>query len=163
MAGEGTSLFEAWGAWADGVDIRQRVLWGMQIFWWARLSKTAAFLAASIIVFDIIGRKRLEQFLARWRQEASKVAAGLWTSAWIACLQAFFLFADLGIWESESNWWLGVVAVLSLIYGCIRLDGRPGIMRRYLWLAEHDNLILIARIVAFVLIALAFHFDFLAS
>ncbi|MEU4510091.1 hypothetical protein AB0G05_11380 [Nonomuraea wenchangensis] len=74
MAGQEISYFDAWSAWADGIDIRQRVLWGLEIYWWARWAKVGAFAASLIIVVDIIGIERLE----RWFQRRKVLTRAHW-------------------------------------------------------------------------------------
>jgi hypothetical protein len=71
MTGQEISLFDAWSAWAHGVDIKQRVLWGLEIYWWARWAKVAAFIAGLVILLDIIGINRLERWF-QGKQDALK-------------------------------------------------------------------------------------------
>ena len=71
MAGQEISYFDAWSAWADGIDIRQRVLWGLEIYWWARASKIATLVAGFVVILDIIGAERVEEWVNKRQERAS--------------------------------------------------------------------------------------------
>jgi hypothetical protein len=49
-------------AWWDGEELKDCVLWGHKILIWGRFGKFAEFLAALVIVVDIIGPARLNAF-----------------------------------------------------------------------------------------------------
>ncbi|MGA5758215.1 hypothetical protein [Nonomuraea bangladeshensis] len=73
MAGQEISYLDAWSAWADGVDIRNRVLWGLEIYWWARWAKVGAFIAGLTLLLDIVGPERIERYLRQHQPETGRL------------------------------------------------------------------------------------------
>ena len=49
-------------AWWNGEELKDCVLWGHRILIWGRFGKLAEFIAALVIVIDIIGPERLNRF-----------------------------------------------------------------------------------------------------
>jgi hypothetical protein len=56
------NLFEAWHQWAHGQLAPTTILWGHQLFWWARAGKVAQAMGGLTIVAEIIGPERLRKF-----------------------------------------------------------------------------------------------------
>jgi hypothetical protein len=61
-------LFHAWHEWLAGHDTRDLIVLGMPGFWWDRLAKGLQMFGALVVVVDLVGRKRIEEF----RDELSK-------------------------------------------------------------------------------------------
>ncbi|MEL6795830.1 MAG: hypothetical protein AAFO89_03310 [Planctomycetota bacterium] len=75
--------FQAWAMWARGEDLRAATLWGLQIFWWARLSKVLGLIAALTIAVKIVGVERLKRFAAGFD------TAGVWNASRSASKKVF--------------------------------------------------------------------------
>lgn len=65
---------EAWARWFDGRPIGNYYLFGLPVFWWARIGKLMEFAAAFTAVLDIVGPERIQA-------EAGKLGAYGWNEA----------------------------------------------------------------------------------
>ena len=167
MTGQGISYFDAWSAWADGVDIRQRVLWGLEIYWWARASKIAILVAGLIIVLEIIGPERLQAYFdARRQQDPSRMAKRVHK---ILVILSIPILA-LGVWDVYLNQGWGsaffvIPGVVSVYAGLVWLKEKHGerIGSFIIKALNQSTIARYARIISLALVLAAFHFDFLAS
>jgi hypothetical protein len=55
------TLFEAWHNWLSGHLDPELSLWGIRLFWWARIGKILQIVGAVTVVVDIIGPRRLRR------------------------------------------------------------------------------------------------------
>lgn len=56
------TLGEAWSLWWAGPVGDERLLWGIELFWWARLGKLLQLVAGAAILAEIIGAEQLRAF-----------------------------------------------------------------------------------------------------
>jgi hypothetical protein len=169
MAGEPVGYFEAWALWWDGIDIKSRILGGLEIYWWARFAKIAALLGALAFLPDIIGLERLRAWLSALKKP---VESTLMVVVGILCLVLPFSFLLLVVWMKPGP--IGLLAIVLLPVGLgigayildsfIKGTGRPvGAVATVLKLTEHTTFMQFVRITSLILLLAAFHFDFLAS
>ncbi|MDL1900497.1 hypothetical protein FBR02_06975 [Anaerolineae bacterium CFX9] len=57
----------AWSLWSQGLLGSDYLLWGVAIFWWARIGRIISAVSALTIVLEIIGPERLRRFGSRLR------------------------------------------------------------------------------------------------
>ncbi|MCF6470642.1 hypothetical protein FAF44_19890 [Nonomuraea sp. MG754425] len=169
MASQVIGYLEAWSLWSDGVDIKSRVLWGLEIYWWARMAKVAALLGGLAILTDIVGTKRLQEWLATLRKPTESI---LMVTVAVLCLVLPFAlpFVATSILPRDLGLLTLVLVPVGLAIGAYILDsfikgkGRPlGAIARVVKLTEHGVFVQFVRITSLLLVIAAFHFDFLAS
>ena len=59
---ESVTWTNAWDRWWDGQQVTQHLLWGWPIFYWGRLGKIIQFLAACVVVAELLGADTLREF-----------------------------------------------------------------------------------------------------
>lgn len=59
---EQLSYVEAWSRWYSGAVVTEDYLWGIQILWWGRCGKIVALISGLLIIVEIIGPARLQDF-----------------------------------------------------------------------------------------------------
>jgi hypothetical protein len=52
----------AWQMWITGAHVEDLPLWGSDVHSWARVGKTAEFLAALVVIAELVGRQHLNRF-----------------------------------------------------------------------------------------------------
>ena len=65
-------MWEILTAWAVGEPVRDRFLWGLQVYWWGRLGMVLSAGSALVLVAELVGRDRFLAFASSIR--ASKTA-----------------------------------------------------------------------------------------
>ncbi|WP_146103761.1 hypothetical protein [Nonomuraea solani] len=171
MTGEEISLFDAWSAWADGVDIRQRVLWGLEIYWWARWGKVAALLAGLVLIIDIIGPERIEAYLKERRErkgragmELASIVATVLVVGWPTLVLAF-----AGAMLATHDNLIPGIALFSVAFIMMSMGNWlvPTVERKstdaLMWATTHTRFLRVVRIMSILMLVAGFHFDFLVS
>ena len=135
----GVTYGQAWALWWQGLDLRDHVLWGVQVVWWGRIGKVVGLLSAFSIVAEIVGPSRLR---AAGGQLADLISAKrLWKSAWRTAdrvLEPVESFLELGIWGEFKN------------SGLARRLGAPSALRMRDKDGGFEGYFLLASLVAFV-------------
>jgi hypothetical protein len=176
---ESISWLEAWSRWASGnPTLKDNMLWGLQILWWGRIGKIAAFVGGLTLVLDILGPERLRSALGR-SVEKIKIGGGrarrlLFRLTLVAAIILGVAQVTTRMIRGSSLWealfrdqlfsfqvWHLLIAVLgffAIYYYVIPLVGRWAV-----YAFEHDKIAQSARTVSLVLFLIGFHFDMLAS
>ncbi|MGW5686469.1 hypothetical protein [Nonomuraea sp. NPDC003754] len=168
MGDHGLSLFDAWAAWAGGIDIRSRLLWGLEIYWWARIAKVATLIGGLIIILDIIGPERIQRYLDERKNHAPSRIGDFVMSTLIALSLLLFLFGGGALHQRDPGAGPYVFLICGYIVGGVlwsRYGGRTeaAIVRTIVKIFDHSAVFKYTRIISLVLLLSAFHFDLLAS
>ncbi|WP_162795873.1 hypothetical protein [Nonomuraea lactucae] len=170
MAGDPVSYLDAWSLWSDGVDIRQRVLWGLEIYWWARYAKVAALVSGLILVIDIVGPERIERLLKKVEDNADTVEHQEGRQQYLArrFMARVAILASLGVlaalvekYVPNGRRWSRLIMASWLVF--VFLGVKDVLLRPILWVTNHSRALRVARMAALLLLVAAFHFDFLTT
>jgi hypothetical protein len=146
---------------ADGEDIRSLVLWGLEIYWWARISKIAALLGGLAIVIDIVGQDRLKIYLETHQFSASRKISALLASVFCLSLLVPVVLQSRIEKESISRTLAFIFVLLSAMFMYYAI--KPRLISIFSWVYTHENFLRTARVTSLFLLLTAFHFDFLAT
>lgn len=152
--------FDAWTRWAAGdPTLRDAHLWGLKIYWWARLGKVLAFLAGMALLVDIIGPSKV----VAWFQ---KIARRLWLPIFIVILLILIPLATMvRLYNLDADpFSTGVIVFLALVFMLPPAAMLANVVKDSAdWLAESQRFVAFLRLVSFLLFAIGFHFDMLGS
>jgi hypothetical protein len=183
---ESIGWFDAWSRWASGdPDLKDKLLWGMQILWWGRVGKFAAFVGGLTLILDIIGPERIRQATSRsakkLREGTSLLVVGLRRANYLAVAAVVIIFLIIipivRVTQGKSpyvnpfgpegygrfhawDWAQGALGGVAVLLALFLL---PRIRRGLVWIFEHDKTAYAARMVSLALFLVGFHFDMLAS
>ncbi|MER6006317.1 hypothetical protein ABT120_47770 [Nonomuraea angiospora] len=169
MALQEISYLEAWSLWSAGTDIKSRILWGLEIYKWARLAKVAALLAGLAILIDIVGPVRLREWLSPLKRP---VETTVMAAVGILCLVLPFAFLWFVASTLPGPIALGALILLPIGLGIgayilesfIKGKGHPvAAVAGLVKITKHTVFIQFVRTTSLILLVAAFHFDFLAS
>jgi len=89
------TLFDAWSGWLAGRHVGDLTLWGMTVSGWGRAGMIMEFVAAWIILADILGPDRIRAYGRSIRTQFSRASPGEvlagtveWAKAFVAWLRA---------------------------------------------------------------------------
>jgi hypothetical protein len=167
-------LDEAWSRWLEAdATLRDASLWGVQIVWWGRFGKVAAFLAGLVIILDIVGTERLTRLTTtsgdRLRRGDSRILTAYVVGATIAVV-AFVIWVVSTIpfnppedeypMEASTNPAFILAVVLGL---AVVVFSWKALRWLLIWVFEHNRLAFTVRLTSVLLLLIGFHFDMLAS
>lgn len=111
-------ILEAWELWFQGKDLKAAddILWHIRLIWWGRIGVLAAFLGGLIIVLDIIGDKKLDDFASRWRRRIKKLLH--LTASQIASVAGVLLGA-LGVAIFTGGPYRDLLELMAVIAGLV--------------------------------------------
>ncbi|GAA3839217.1 hypothetical protein GCM10022243_02030 [Saccharothrix violaceirubra] len=159
--------WEAWTRWAAGdPTLKDAVLWGVKVLWWARIGKLMAFLAGLVLVVDIIGPERIVAsverrvaggHLDRWRVDRRAARRG------VIVFGGLFVLVLVGVVLRLDSGPLGILAI-ALVASVPALAAVNHLLPRFLtWLYLHDRVVTAIRTASLAAFVVGFHFDMLGS
>jgi hypothetical protein len=175
---------ELWQRWAAGDStLRDAYLFGLKIFWWARIGKLVAFISGFLLVIDIVGQDRVMNFISkrvgareralderveRVRQRAKitqklteverqdiRRTTALWTF-----VPSVFGMGLVIVFDLFGSTWVTVLFCTSVIVGDIIYAYGLTIVQ---WLYARKRAITVARIASFSAFVIGFFLDVLGS
>ncbi|GIH27595.1 hypothetical protein Aph01nite_59050 [Acrocarpospora phusangensis] len=166
MTDQAINYWDAWAAWGEGIDIKHRVLWGLQILWWARVAKAVAFISLLLVVFDLVGDFMLKRALKRTCGNG------------VVCIKRIqFKSAKIGARVADVPIFSGGVSsprrmrtntdLVFITIGLLVCLGHFWVLQRVLgplnYLMQVEGFRKVIRVLTLIFGILAFHFDMLAS
>ena len=168
--------------WFKGAHVDNSVLWGLKILWWGRIGKGAEFLAATVIVMEILGPERVRAFGRSLRPVAADKLIEWLAGRWIlhlvfivAGLTICFLFlVQIRIWVETAPalasvsmivFFALVIGLLFLWIWSITALGRVAavVFNTVATTLRFPLLDKVVKLAALFLLLFGFHFDLLSS
>jgi hypothetical protein len=93
------TILQSWDLWLQGIDIQNRLLWGLEIFWWGRAGLLVLFIAFLTVLAAVVGDERLSAVGAEVRTKA-----GLKNTLTFALRPLLALLQILGLKRAQERY-----------------------------------------------------------
>jgi hypothetical protein len=94
----------AWQTWSTGVRVEDLSLWGADVFYWGRVGKAVEFVAAIVVIAEVLGRERLNDFANRLLDQFCP-ESGLWRLPSLPSTSAIFWIVSGTLWSLLFTLW----------------------------------------------------------
>lgn len=168
--------------WANGQLSPDTVLYGLKLFWWARIGKGLEFIAALSIIADILGPERLRSY-GKWLKSSVLGEGGLvflisLSSVMLLCFMVYTIYRAVHMDLFLHGNFLVKIGIIFAAMLIANLIGAPlvGLLVGFLavflvakpiealvWVLEKRNGDKWLKSVSLILLLAGFHFDLLGS
>ncbi len=136
----------AWSIWSSGAHADELPLWGSTVIYWGRVGKVAEFVAALVVIAELVGREHLNRY-GVWLARISDANRRFW---WVyPVIAAGVVTAFRGLWGGRG----ANVAVLLVGFGPLLVG----------WFLARGRVLTYIKIGGLVVLAAGFVLDLLAS
>jgi len=154
------SYFEAWGDWFAGQQVDpQYQLWFLNILWWGRLGKIAAFLGGLTVILDLVGPERLR----RWGRESGTWKESLQRPTSITLSFGVAVATGAALRSLGVSGWIAIPILVVISFPSVLVVKRivKFLIRGLADALNKESPARGIRIFAAILIGVGFHFDLL--